>query len=116
MMTEKGGSSIKVIDFGLAEMFNKGQTTASFVGGTLLYMSPQCFVDAMTTKCDIWSTGVILYNLITGQHPFCATWPPPPGRDAQWWNTETIKMISTMAMAPHPELSKASYQCNSLLK
>merc|ERR1719352_1873244 len=85
MLVDKVGTSIKVIDFGLAELFTSKKDTAKFIGGTLLYMAPECFNDAMGLKGDIWSTGVILYNLMCAGMPFCATWPPPPGRDQKWW-------------------------------
>jgi len=115
MMTQKGGTSIKVIDFGLAEMFKPKQEIASCFGGTLLYMSPQAFEGRMSLKCDIWATGVILYNMITGTQPFMATWPPPRGRDEAWWQEETMKVITSGPMADNPELPKASSQCRGLM-
>jgi len=115
MMTEKDGSSIKVIDFGLAEIFNPAQEFASFVGGTLLYMAPEAFDRKLGMKSDVWSAGVILYQLITGGLPYCAQWPPPPGRDERWWSEETQKKIKHEPMARHAALSSVSPQCNDLL-
>eukprot|EP00913_Durusdinium_trenchii_P022721 g21337.t1 len=86
-------SSIKVIDFGLAELFNPQQKFANFIGGTRLYMAPEVFRQQMTIKTDIWSAGVILYNLMTGDFPFLAQWPPPKGKDEAWWEEQTILKI-----------------------
>merc|ERR1719361_2400474 len=41
MMVDEACSSIKVIDFGLAELFRQEQEYAACVGGTLLYMAPE---------------------------------------------------------------------------
>jgi len=115
MMVEKECSSIKVIDFGLAELFNKEQKYAAFVGGTLLYMAPEVFRQKMTVKVDVWSAGVILYNMCTGDFPFIAQWPPPPGRDEAWWQEATIKKISNEEMKEHPRLRNVSPVCRDLL-
>lgn len=115
MMVEKDRSSIKVIDFGLAELFNKEQKYAAFVGGTLLYMAPEVFRQKMTVKVDVWSAGVILYNMCTGDFPFIAQWPPPPGRDEAWWQDATIKKISNEEMKDHPRLKNVSPLCRDLL-
>ncbi|CAE7677135.1 CPK7 [Symbiodinium microadriaticum] len=88
MLVDQDSSSIKVIDFGLAELFNPMQKFANFIGGTRLYMAPEVFRQQMTVKTDIWSAGVILYNLLTGDFPFLAQWPPPKGKDEAWPRTQ----------------------------
>jgi len=115
MLVDKDCSSIKVIDFGLAEVFNKGQQYAAFVGGTLLYMAPEVFRQKMTVKVDVWSAGVILFNMCTGDFPFIATWPPPAGKDEAWWHEATIKKIQNDNMKDHPGLQKVSHMCRDLL-
>eukprot|EP00922_Rhytidocystis_sp_ex-Travisia-forbesii_P019595 GHVS01028975.1.p1 GENE.GHVS01028975.1~~GHVS01028975.1.p1 ORF type:complete len:342 (-),score=37.58 GHVS01028975.1:3-1028(-) len=63
-------SPIKVIDFGLAELFEKSEQHSRNAAGTALYMAPEVFRRDFTLKCDVWSAGVILYLLLTGQLPF----------------------------------------------
>ena len=58
---------IKLIDFGLSDT-----TDHSLVdfAGTLIYVAPEVFTNNYNNKCDIWSCGVIMYQLISGQLPF----------------------------------------------
>jgi len=57
---------IKVIDFGLSQNANKLKSRV----GTAYYVSPEVLRGNYTEKCDIWSAGVILYLLLTGEPPF----------------------------------------------
>eukprot|EP00048_Salpingoeca_helianthica_P022532 m.18798 g.18798 ORF g.18798 m.18798 type:complete len:427 (-) comp7444_c0_seq1:21-1301(-) len=63
---------IKVTDFGLCALKSKDQPQMAMVCGTPSYMAPEVIADtgAYSPLCDIWSTGVILYNLLSGQLPF----------------------------------------------
>jgi len=63
---------IKVLDFGLARQPNNLQhTTASVQAGTLRYMSPeQARSEAMTSATDVFSFGLVMHELLTGQHAF----------------------------------------------
>ncbi|KAF4745771.1 Serine/threonine-protein kinase 33, partial [Perkinsus olseni] len=62
--------NVKVIDFGLAELFGTNIEKSMNVAGTAFYMAPEIFRPPFDYKCDIWSLGVILYLLLTGYLPF----------------------------------------------
>mmetsp|Transcript_27579 Transcript_27579/g.87202 ORF Transcript_27579/g.87202 Transcript_27579/m.87202 type:complete len:574 (+) Transcript_27579:1-1722(+) len=118
MLCDKESSSVKVIDFGLAELFEADQTVSENFGGTLLYMAPEVFRLELTTKVDVWSAGCILYNLVTGDYPFMAPWPLPPGKDMDWWQRELERAIKEEPFRQHRLLIDGSVSplCNELLE
>jgi len=63
--------TIKLIDFGLAARFTAGKANLKTMCGTPHYMAPEIFSEApYDEKCDVWSCGVILYALLSGDLPF----------------------------------------------
>lgn len=70
MYNEKGRNKIKLIDFGFACHIKPGETLTQQLG-TPQYAAPEIFEEKpYTTKVDIWSTGIVLYNMINGMQPF----------------------------------------------
>ena len=60
---------IKVIDFGLSQFVTPDKKFTEKVG-SIYYFSPEILKGNYTEKCDIWSSGVILYLLLSGEPPF----------------------------------------------
>jgi len=74
MLTDQG---VKILDFGLARFLDSSQITA--VGsllGTASYMSPeQIHCEPADPRSDVWSLGIILYEMLTGAPPFTGSHP-----------------------------------------
>lgn len=65
---------VKIADFGFAKLVDevdKNIKKAHTLLGTPLYMPPQILNDEnYSSKCDVWSTGVLIYELMFGKHPW----------------------------------------------
>ena len=86
MLTD--GGLVKILDFGLARrlrpedasfdpskpaMAKDASVAATYTarGGTIRYMAPEQFVTGQSSvQSDIWALGIILYELVSGRHPF----------------------------------------------
>ncbi|GFE90723.1 serine/threonine-protein kinase [Steroidobacter agaridevorans] len=91
---ERADGSLALIDFGLAKHteVNVEMTAAGEIFGTPYYMSPeQGHGQSLDERSDLYSLGVIFYEMLTGKKPFLA--PTPMG------------VIYLHGNAPRPELS-----------
>ena len=72
-ITQNG--TLKILDFGLAEMFDPTKDAASMetvtinmtLTGTLPYMAPEQFSGISDQRSDLWSVGAVLYEMATGK-------------------------------------------------
>ena len=65
---------LKIIDFGLSKNININNEMMDTICGSPLYMAPEIIkTKNYTIKSDIWSFGVIIYEMIYGYTPFRAT-------------------------------------------
>ena len=71
IMLLKNTNNVKVMDFGIARIMTSTKTKAGIVLGTPSYMSPeQVSGQKLNGRSDIFSAGVVLFEMLTGQKPF----------------------------------------------
>ena len=72
------GGQVKVLDFGLANHLPRSDESttmdrANLLGGTAAYMSPEVLLEKLPdARTDIFSLGVVFYEMLTARHPFFA--------------------------------------------
>ena len=82
---------VKVMDFGIAKMASSSKTETNIVLGTPTYMSPEQIAGKKVDgRSDIFSLGIVLFELLTGQLPFTAD--------------NLSAMLFSIAHHPHPAI------------
>jgi serine/threonine protein kinase len=74
LMTEPSTQAVlKIADFGMSRFVDQDELAKSWLGSPL-YMAPEMFkvVDGYDSKADIWSLGVVFYEMLTGEPPIAA--------------------------------------------
>jgi serine/threonine protein kinase len=109
LFDEQAGGIAKVTDFGLATFFDDSKRTSRFnvtethvSMGTLTYMAPEQRVDAKNAdhRADIYSLGVMLYELLVGEVPI-GTFDPPSQR--RQGTDKRLDQIVLRCLKPAPE-------------
>ncbi|MBB17664.1 hypothetical protein CMK22_20545 [Candidatus Poribacteria bacterium] len=62
----------KITDFGVARILEEASEYAGTVTGTRKYMAPEQYEGNYDTRVDLYSTGMIIYEMLTGKYPFLA--------------------------------------------
>jgi eukaryotic-like serine/threonine-protein kinase len=106
---------VKVLDFGLAKRIleDANEETRSMLSGfqgsdmvgTLPYMAPEILIgETADVRTDIWSFGVLLYNLATGELPF-------KGRTSFELTSSILKEIPDSSAITNPSLRTLILRC-----
>ncbi len=70
------GTKLKIMDFGIARLESSSLTQVGTVVGTPTHMAPEQLMGLPADgRADLWASGVILYELLTGVSPFLAETP-----------------------------------------
>lgn len=112
MMTKDG--RLKLADFGVARIESSSLTQAGTMIGTPSYMSPEQFMgQTIDARTDLYSAGVLLYQLLTGEKPFegsvtaimhkVLNVEPPAPSALSVSATPALDAIVRRAMAKRPE-------------
>jgi len=116
-----GAPLVKILDFGISKVVSQAAkdhmslTSTQTVIGSPLYMSPEQMRASkeLDARTDIWSLGIVLYQLLTGRMPFegdtmpqlCAmvmTEPPRPLRDVRADLPESIVRVVNKCLQKDP--------------
>lgn len=96
-----GGDLVKILDFGIAKLSDPGEDTqlaltrGGMIFGTPSYMSPeQAAGEVVDARSDLYTCGVILFELLTGRKPFQAD--------------DLVKLMAMQVTAPPPSFAQAA--------
>jgi calcium-dependent protein kinase len=108
-----------IIDLGIAEMFSVADPAGRVIGGTPLTMAPEVWGGTFGPKCDVFSLGCILFELLAGNYPFmtrnmtAAAWTRLHKRGPNWNLVRTsaesqdlCKAMLTYEESARPSMSK----------
>jgi calcium-dependent protein kinase len=110
---------LKLIDFGFAKYHERGSGKMSRSCGSLHYIAPEVLRHSYDEKADMWSLGVIVYMLLTGNPPFYGSTDEKclyriqrgePSFSKRWWKlsggAQTF-VLSLLALDPEARPSAA---------
>jgi hypothetical protein len=112
-----GRTQPRVLDFGIARVAHQRETQAEndITGGSPYYMAPeQVRQQPVDRRCDVFSLGVVLYELLTGTRPFrgaslkeitdaVVAFEPPKANEVDAMVPKVLSDIAARAMEKNPE-------------
>jgi hypothetical protein len=115
-----GRFGVKILDFGISKQLGDGAATLNTNSGQSLgspwYMSPEQMLDASRVdhRSDIWSLGVLLFEMLTDHRPFdgatvpevCAKVLTAPAPSIRYWRPELdpeLEAIVAHCLEKHPD-------------
>jgi serine/threonine protein kinase/tetratricopeptide (TPR) repeat protein len=111
----KADGTVKLLDFGIAKMLEEGGAMTGAITGsheavfTYKYAAPeQLRGDPITTATDVYSLGVVLYELLAGTHPTSAASHTPAEHVVRVLESESRQL--SRAVAPSAQLSAEDAQ------
>ena len=121
-------NTVKILDFGIAKFAQSSVTQSGAIMGTPSYMAPeQIMGKPVDGRADLFSVGVLLYELLSGQKPFTGESPttvvyqimhvePPPVNTAVPELPESLHEIVSRALQKNPDdrYSRASEMSSDL--
>jgi len=66
---DREATVLQLLDFGFAKP-TQSEPAQHTITGTLLYAAPEVFDGSYCCKCDLWSAGIVLFQLFAGHPPF----------------------------------------------
>ena len=115
------GDFVKIIDFGIAKIRDlqaEHSTITNFFLGTCHYAAPEQFARAkdLDERADIYSLGLILYEMLTGFDPFGFNFRDNPVSGETWLLAHASKSPQPLRSQPHcehlsPQLETVVMQC-----
>lgn len=119
IMIDRDGN-VSILDFGIARSLeSKGATESGYLIGTPEYMSPEQAQDkGVDHRSDIYSLGVILYEMVTGQVPFTGDTPiaislkhiEEPPRDPRHFASQIPEALSKLILKCLEKSKEKRYQ------
>ncbi|HEY5622136.1 MAG TPA: serine/threonine-protein kinase [Gammaproteobacteria bacterium] len=109
-------NDVRIIDFGIALVTDSDVSRIEGIAGSPSYMSPEQVQSAeITSRSDIYSLGVVMYELLTGFRPFRGAdlgkllqqivySPPPPMHTLREGISEALEHVTAVAMQKDPQL------------
>ena len=120
VMLDRASGALKIMDFGIARVADGSRTRTGLVLGTPSFMSPEQLAGLKVDgRSDLYSLGVLLYQLLTGQLPHqsdsmarlmfqIANQPAPDIRHLRPELPEALALVVALALEKRPELRYGS--------